>query len=66
MDIGISPPDLAIRDFEKVPETDAETDILDYLVGVLSVNVVLKSVGAWFGEVSRRDLNHVGNCSLAR
>jgi hypothetical protein len=49
--IGITANDLTIRGFQEIPETDAEPNILDYFVGILSVYVVLNCLCAWLVEI---------------
>jgi hypothetical protein len=57
---------LAVRGAEKVPEADAETDILDDFVGIFLVDIVLQCMSARFAKFVRSNLNHVGYCSLPR
>jgi hypothetical protein len=64
VDSCITANNLAVRGTEEVPEADAETDILDHLVGIFFVNIVFESMSTWFAEFIRRNLNHVGYCGL--
>jgi hypothetical protein len=42
---------------QQVIQTDAETDLLDYFVGVFGVDVVLYCLACFFVEVFRVDLD---------
>jgi hypothetical protein len=51
MNVSISANDLAVRDFQKVPETDTRANILQDVVCILFMYVVLERLSALLVEV---------------
>ena len=64
--IWISSYNLTVRDFQKIPETNAKSDILYDLIRIFLMNIVLKCMSTRFVKIRRWDLNHVGYSCLRR